>query len=53
MIGLNTPPTMTGFVNVAEKRFLKLLKSIHDEGRPGLVLEKPHGAADGRVKHIH
>ena len=42
MIGLNPPPTMTGFVNVAEKRFLKLQKSIHDEGRPGLVLEKPH-----------
>ena len=36
------PPTMTGFVNVAEKRFLKLQKSIHDDGRPGLVLEKPH-----------
>ena len=40
-------------VNVVEKRFLKLQKSIHDEGRPGLVLEKPHWAADGRVKHIH
>ena len=36
------PPTTTGLVNVAEKRFLKLQKPLHDEGLRGFVLEKPH-----------
>ena len=38
---------------LAEKRFLKLQKSLHVEGLPGFLLKKPHWAADGRVKHIH
>ena len=36
------PPETMGLVNVAEKRFLKLQKPLHDEGLRGFVLEKPH-----------
>ena len=31
------PPMTTELVNVAEKRFLKLQKSLHDEGLRGFV----------------
>ena len=36
------PPMTTGSVNVAEKGFLKLQKSLRDEGLRGFVLQKPH-----------